>query len=72
MIRPPIPNIKIGDGCAYLIDNPFITSSVEQLLQSHIADTFKHITEQERDVWNNKVRCYISSEDNENIVFTTN
>lgn len=67
-----VPNIKIGDGSAYLIDNPFITSSVEELLQTHISDTIKHITEQERSTWNNKVRCYLSSEDNENIVFTTN
>lgn len=67
-----VPNIKIGDGSAYLIDNPFITNSVEQLLQLHIADTIKHITEQERNNWNNKVRCYLNSEDNENIIFTTN
>lgn len=67
----PVPNIKIGDGNAYLIDNPFITSSVDELVNSHISDTIKHITEQERTVWNNKVRCYLSSEDNENIIFTT-
>ena len=67
-----VPNIKIGDGSAYLIDNPFITSSVEQLIQLHITDTVKHITEQERNNWNSKVRCYLSSEDNENIIFTTN
>lgn len=67
-----VPNIKIGDGSAYLIDNPFITSSVEQLMQLHITDTVKHITEQERNNWNSKVRCYLSSEDNENIIFTTN
>lgn len=67
-----IPNIKIGDGKAYLIDNPFITASVEDLLAAHIDDTVKHITEQERESWNNKVRCYINTEDDETIVFTTN
>ena len=33
-----VPNIKIGDGNAYLIDNPFLTASVEELLKMHIAD----------------------------------
>lgn len=67
-----IPNIKIGDGNAYLIDNPFITTSVEELLQLHINDNIKHITNEERSIWNNKVRCYLNSDDNETIVFTTN
>ena len=43
-----VPNIKIGDGNAYLIDNPFITTSIENLLQSHIGDNIKHITDDER------------------------
>ena len=67
-----VPNIKIGDGNAYLIDNPFVTTSVEELIQLHIADNTKHITEQERSVWNGKVRCYLSASDSETIVFTTN
>ena len=67
-----VPNIKIGDGSAYLIDNPFITTSIEELLQLHINDNVKHITEQERTAWNNKVSCYLSNNDSETIVFTTN
>ena len=67
-----VPNIKIGDGNAFLVDNPFVTTSVEELLQLHIDDNTKHITEQERSVWNNKVRCYLSAVDGETIVFTTN
>lgn len=66
-----IPNIKISDGKAYLIDNPFITTSIEDLLNAHIEDEIKHITATERAVWNNKVRCYIDEEDSENIIFTT-
>ena len=67
-----VPNIKIGDGNAYLIDNPFITTSIEDLLQSHIGDNIKHITDDERSLWNGKVTCYLSAADNETIVFTTN
>ena len=66
-----VPNIKIGDGNAYLIDNPFITTSIEDLLQSHIGDNIKHITDDERSLWNGKVTCYLSATDNETIVFTT-
>ena len=66
-----VPNIKIGDGNAYLIDNPFITTSIEDLLQSHIGDNIKHITDDERSLWNGKVTCYLSAADNETIVFTT-
>ncbi|MGN0657071.1 MAG: hypothetical protein ACI4KR_09775 [Ruminiclostridium sp.] len=66
-----VPNIKIGDGSAYLIDNPFITTSIEDLLQFHIEDNIKHITEQERTAWNNKVSCHLSTDDSETIVFTT-
>lgn len=66
-----VPNIKIGDGAAYLIDNPFITASIEDLIQLHINDDIKHITAEERSVWNDKVRCYLSANDNETVVFTT-
>lgn len=67
-----VPNIKIGDGNAYLIDNPFVTTSVEELIDLHINDTTRHITEEERILWNNKVRCYLSTSDSETVVFTTN
>lgn len=67
-----VPNIKIGDGNAYLIDNPFITTSVEQLINLHINNTIQHITAEERAIWNDKVRCYLSENNNETIVFTTN
>ena len=66
-----VPNIKIGDGNAFLIDNPFITESIEELMNMHIEDTLVHVTSVEKNLWNSKVRCYIDANDNENIVFTT-
>lgn len=66
-----VPNIKIGDGSAFLIDNPFISKSVEDILNLHIDDNSVHISETERDFWNKKVRCFIDPEDNENVIFTT-
>ena len=64
-----IPAMKIGDGLAYLIDAPFVDSN-EKALLDHIADTTVHITAQERSNWNNKVTCFISQSDSENIVFS--
>ena len=60
-----VAGLKVGDGKAYLIDLPF----TEQILIDHLNDMVRHITEQERENWNNKVRCYMEGEDK--IVFTT-
>ena len=62
-----VAGIKAGDGTSYLIDMPFI----DKPLDAHIADTVKHITAEERTFWNNKVRCFVDPNDEENIVFTT-
>lgn len=62
-----IPGFKLGDGMAYLIDMPFVTQNMED----HIKDTVRHITQDERNFWNDKVRCYISADNENNLVFTT-
>ena len=62
-----IPGIKIGDGNAYLIDKPFL----DTIYYEHVNDTDIHITAEEREFWNNKVRCYYSPLDDETVVFTT-
>lgn len=66
-----VPNIKIGDGSAFLIDNPFVTKSIEDILNLHLNDGDVHISKTERDFWNEKVRCFIAPEDPEKIIFTT-
>ena len=62
-----IAGIKVGDGNAYLIDAPFI----EQVFAEHIDDVVRHITQEEREFWNNKVRCYMA-DNNTELIFTTN
>lgn len=62
-----IPAMKVGDGSAYLIDLPF----VDDLIQKHIADNVIHITQEEREFWNNKVRCFIDPLNEHNLIFTT-
>lgn len=67
-----IPNFKVGDGSSYLIDAPFITETVMKDLTDHINDTTVHISQADRIRWDNKVRAYHSTVDEENLVFTTN
>ena len=54
----PVPNIKIGDGNAYVVDLPFIACS--------------DITPEQIAFWNNKVSCIIDPDDAENVIFSTN
>lgn len=58
-----VPGIKIGDGLAYLIDIPF----VDAVMQEHIANTVIHVTQAEKDYWNNK--CSVAYVGNETIQF---
>lgn len=76
----PVPNFKVGDGLAYCIDLPFVADDLREGLANHIMDTGVHITEAERQFWNNKVRCYVDTVedgdgyliDGDNLIFTIN
>lgn len=64
-----IPALKVGDGMAYLIDMPFVDSSIY-----HIKDGTIHVTAEDKEFWNNKVRCYMGMnvhDAEELLVFTT-
>jgi len=66
------PGLKIGDGTSYLIDLPFVASSltqIEETLNEHINDMVRHITSEERDSWNNKAHITPTLQ-NETLVFT--
>lgn len=52
-----VPNIKIGDGKAYLIDMPFTYSG--------------GVTQEQIEFWNNKIAVRLDDEDLENMVFYT-
>lgn len=62
-----IAGIKVGDGTSYLIDMPFI----DKPLDEHVSNIIRHITSEEREFWNNKVRCFIDPENEQNLIFTT-
>lgn len=61
------PGLKVGDGNAYLIDLPFvgddIALSILNELEEHIANRDIHVTEEEKNFWNNKLNCEIVEEE---------
>ena len=71
----PVPGIKIADGKAYVVDLPFVgddlASEFMNALQEHINDHQIHITEEERQFWNNKIN-YNVNEQSENLILTRN
>lgn len=61
--------IKIGDGLGFLIDAPFINGPSDEIYD-HIDNMEMHITNEEREFWNNKITCYISENDKETLILT--
>lgn len=61
------PGIKIGDGKAYLIDLPFVGDDIAlnilNELEEHISNQNIHVTEDEKNFWNNKLNCDIAGEE---------
>lgn len=43
-----IPNFKVGDGNAYLVDLPFSQDDLRAALAAHILDTSKHLSDEDR------------------------
>lgn len=61
-----IAGIKVGDGNAYLIDMPF----TDDLYARHIEDTVLHISQEDRDRWDNKVTCFLDPLDTNILIFS--
>lgn len=66
-----IAGIKVGDGNAYLIDMPFVSADMSAALLRHISDQHVHLTDAERQFWNNKVSAYTDPLNEENLIFST-
>ena len=66
-----IPAFKLGDGNAYVVDLPYATVDEETFL-NHVNDRVIHITQAERNFWNNKNRCEIDENNPECLVMTIN
>lgn len=66
-----LDKIKIADGLAYLIDQPFVNSQEATALQNHILNNVRHITNEERDIWNHKVSVRIDPNNPERLILET-
>lgn len=67
------PAIKIGDGEAYVADLPILAAGgigdIEETLYNHINDSLVHITDDDRNFWNNKLNYEIVDGE---LIFTRN
>lgn len=50
-----IPGVKIGSGNAYVQDLAFVADDIADSLLSHINDLVAHVTQADRNKWNNKL-----------------
>lgn len=62
-----IPGFKVGNGVTYLIDLIFS----DQKWKDHTEDFEAHVSKADREFWNNKMRCYPSEMEGEQLIFTT-
>lgn len=68
-----VPGIKIGSGNGYVQDLAFLGEDVAENLWLHINNRIIHITQGERDFWNNKLNVKDTQEViEESLVFNRN
>jgi hypothetical protein len=71
-VRKDLPAIKIGDGKTTLANISFLGEYESQVLLDHINDNERHITQQEREFWNNKLNIGEEPVQNRTLIFTRN
>ena len=68
-----IPGVKVGDGRAYVQDLPFVDEELRSYIMGHINNPNVHVSEQDRNFWNNKLNVNDASEViNEELIFNRN
>lgn len=70
-----VPGIKISDGSTPTLDLPLIGDHVKievmNALNQHINDNIRHVSQNDRDFWDNKLNCNDSVTSN-NLIFNRN
>lgn len=61
-----IPGIKVGTGNAYIVDLPF----TDAIYAQHILDSQIHVSQQDRQRWDNKITCYMSPDIQTRMIIT--
>ena len=57
-----VPGFKMGDGNAFVVDLPFTDAAIAERFLVHMNDQEAHVTNQERDFWNNKLNLSLNGE----------
>lgn len=57
-----VPGFKMGDGTSYVADLPFTLDAIYDVFNKHIKNNVRHITNEERLFWNNKLNCVVDGE----------
>ena len=57
-----VPNFKIGDGKAYLIDLPFSQADLRATVMAHINNTAVHLSQGDREKLENSVTASVTGE----------
>lgn len=57
-----VPGLKISNGVNVVADSPFVGDDIRKILNDHINDNVRHITDEERTFWNNKINCDMNNE----------
>lgn len=65
-----VPNFKVGNGNVYLTDLPFVDVGLRYELNNHINNNVIHITQEEREFWNNKINCIDTEISDDLLIFT--
>lgn len=65
-------NFKIGNGNVYLVDLPFVDAGLRYEIGNHINNKIVHITQEEREFWNNKINCLDTEISDDLLEFTRN
>ena len=63
-----IPAIKIGDGASYGVDLPFVGDDLKKEILDHISNAGIHVTEIEKQLWNNKLNVADEQEVVDNVL----
>lgn len=62
-----VPNFKVGDGNAYLVDLPFSQDDLRAVVAAHIADNTRHLTPEDRTKIEDSVSVEVSGN---NLIFS--
>lgn len=62
------PGVKIGNGVDTVSNLPFLGAELREELLNHINNSMRHVSDDDRLFWNNKVSAYV---DQDTLAFTT-